>query len=348
LRNKGRFVRRLRHESVGRRSTLLILEGHKYYCWGCNRYFNQRFPGVLPYYRSTEGFRREVFWYHNEGISQKSLCRSLSIGSATVERWYKDLLARRMAERQGAPCPRVIGIDEHFFTHKAGYATTFCDLRRHRVFDVALGRSREALRPYLMKLGGRKQVQVVVMDLADSYRRIVKGYFPSAKIVADRFHVIRLVNHHFMSLWRQIDPEAARSYHWVRILRKHNQNLTPKQHQLLGTYFRQCPAIVPIYDFKQKLCRLLSIKRRTRRQCRHLIPRFLHAIEDLRKSGFDQMCTLANTLESWSEEIVRMWRFTKTNSITEGFHTKMEMISRRAYGFRNFENYRLRVRALCS
>ncbi|MBM4153621.1 MAG: transposase, partial [Lentisphaerae bacterium] len=27
--------------------------------------------------------------------------------------------------------------------------------------------------------------------------------------------------------------------------------------------------------------------------------------------------------------------------------TKMEMISRRAFGFRNFENYRLRVRALC-
>ncbi len=33
--------------------------------------------------------------------------------------------------------------------------------------------------------------------------------------------------------------------------------------------------------------------------------------------------------------------------ITEGFHNKMEMISRRAYGFRNFENYRLRVLAHC-
>jgi hypothetical protein len=28
-------------------------------------------------------------------------------------------------------------------------------------------------------------------------------------------------------------------------------------------------------------------------------------------------------------------------------HSKMEVISRRAYGFRNFQNYRLRVRALC-
>jgi transposase len=56
---------------------------------------------------------------------------------------------------------------------------------------------------------------------------------------------------------------------------------------------------------------------------------------------------LAATLTSWLEPIVGMWRFSKSNGITEGFHTKMEMISRRAYGFRNFENYRMRVLALC-
>ena len=42
-----------------------------------------------------------------------------------------------------------------------------------------------------------------------------------------------------------------------------------------------------------------------------------------------------------------MWRFTRNNSITEGFHNKMELINRQAYGFRNFENYRLRVKVLC-
>jgi len=46
---------------------------------------------------------------------------------------------------------------------------------------------------------------------------------------------------------------------------------------------------------------------------------------------------IAQTLRSWLAPIVRMWRFTKSNGITEGFHTKMEMLSRRAYGFRNFE-----------
>ncbi|MFM9225007.1 transposase, partial [Legionella pneumophila] len=42
-------------------------------------------------------------------------------------------------------------------------------------------------------------------------------------------------------------------------------------------------------------------------------------------------------------EIACMWRFSKSNGITEGFHRKMKLIQRRAYGFRNFENYRLRV-----
>ena len=57
--------------------------------------------------------------------------------------------------------------------------------------------------------------------------------------------------------------------------------------------------------------------------------------------------TLGNTIEDWQEEIARMWRYTRNNGITEGFHTKIEMIQRRAFGFRNFENLRLRVKVLC-
>ncbi len=47
-------------------------------------------------------------------------------------------------------------------------------------------------------------------------------------------------------------------------------------------------------------------------------------------------------------EIARMWRFSRSNGITEGYHRKMKLIQRRAFGFRNFENYRKRVRVLCA
>src|SRR5579872_2950606 len=42
-------------------------------------------------------------------------------------------------------------------------------------------------------------------------------------------------------------------------------------------------------------------------------------------------------------EIAMMWRFTRNNRITEGFHNKIEVLRRQAYGFRNFNNYRLRI-----
>ena len=46
---------------------------------------------------------------------------------------------------------------------------------------------------------------------------------------------------------------------------------------------------------------------------------------------------LAETISEWFTPIIRMWRFTKNNSITEGFHRKMKLIQRLAYGYKNFE-----------
>ncbi len=53
-------------------------------------------------------------------------------------------------------------------------------------------------------------------------------------------------------------------------------------------------------------------------------------------------------LRSWQAEIATTWRFTPNNAITEGFHTKMEVLQRQTYGFRDFNNYWLRVKVMCS
>jgi transposase len=88
-------------------------------------------------------------------------------------------------------------------------------------------------------------------------------------------------------------------------------------------------------------------KSATQRKCKELIPQLLDMIKELRSSPLKQLATLGKTLHAWRDEIARMWRFTKSNGITEGFHRKMKLIQRRAYGFRNFENYRTRVKVLC-
>jgi len=347
LRMKDKYIRKLNHESIGYRRTKLYLTACKYHCLSCNRYFNQRFPGILKYKRSTEGFRYEVFEKHNNGHTQSYLSKSLKIGSATVERWYHDYLAKKVSNFKNRSCPRVIGIDEHYFSRRYGYATTICDLSRHKVFDLTLGRSQKTLEHYFNKLNGKESVQVVVMDLSDTYRNIVKEHFPNAMIVTDRFHVIRLINHHFLGVWANIDPVGRKNRGLLSLMRRHRRNLKPEQILKLNRYFKERPEIKAIYDFKQSLCSLMMAKKKTAKQCRKLIPIFLDYVARLKDSMLDLMVTLGKTLELWEREVVRMFRFTKSNGITEGFHNKMEMISRRAYGFRNFENYRLRVRALC-
>ena len=348
LRCKDRYERKVRHESIGLRKVWLHLEGHKYYCRGCKRYFRQRFPGILPGRRASEPFRLEVVTDHLDGICQSRAAQRAGIGSATLERWTQDLLERKLAEMRGNPCPRMLGIDEHYFSRRDGYATTFTNLRRNRVFDVVKGRSKKALRSYLRGLKGREKVQVVCMDLSSSYRSIVRKYFPNALIVADRFHVIRLMGYHFDGLWRQLDPNGSRNRGLVSLMRRRPDRLREDQVQRLEDYLRSHPDIHALYDFKQELWKMLSHKALNPPACRKLVPTFLEQIEELKASSFEAMRTLGNTLDDWKDEIARMWRFTKSNGITEGLHNKMELISRRAYGFKNFDNYRLRVRALCS
>jgi transposase len=348
LRRKDRFVRRLHHESVGTRKCYLWLEARKFQCLDCGRYFHQRFPGILPYRRTTEGYRREVFEQHRDGICQTRLAERGRIGTATVERWFHDYLERKVAELAAAACPRVLGIDEHFFSRKDGYATTLCDLGNHRVYDVVLGRSEAALRTYFTRLKDPQGVRVVCMDLASSYRMLVRQHLPQARIVADRFHVIRLINQHFLATWKLVDPIGGRHRGLLSLMRRHAWTLSPVQQLRLSDYLSRQPALAVIYEFKQRLARLMLTKHRTKRGCRRLVRVLLHYIDQLRSSGFDPLRTLGQTLWTWREEVACMWRFTKNNGITEGFHNKMEMISRRAYGFKNFENYRLRVRALCA
>jgi transposase len=133
----------------------------------------------------------------------------------------------------------------------------------------------------------------------------------------------------------------------LSLMRRHRHNLTDDQQARLAAYLAQFPALELIYRFKQKLCYLLLKKHRTRKQCQPLACRFLRAVQELKDCGFPQLVTLGETLYCWRNEIAAMWRFTKNNGITEGFHTKMEMISRQAFGFRNFDNYRKRVKVLC-
>ena len=177
--------------------------------------------------------------------------------------------------------------------NKAVMPLPLCDLRKHRVFDVVKGKSQQDLKAYLNALPGKERVQVICIDLSSSYRRIIKQYFPNAKIVSDRFHVIRLVGYHFLKTCHSIDPDVKHRRSMLRILRMREDKLSNKQIRQRDQYFKDQPAIEVIYQFKQSLHKLLLHKARTKQQCKGLIKQLLAKIKQLKQSGLEHLITLA-------------------------------------------------------
>jgi len=60
-----------------------------------------------------------------------------------------------------------------------------------------------------------------------------------------------------------------------------------------------------------------------------------------------ELQTFRRTLVSWRTEILNYFLVKITNARTEGYNRKAKLIQRNAYGYKKFENYRLRLLALC-
>lgn len=112
----------------------------------------------------------------------------------------------------------------------------------------------------------------------------------------------------------------------------------------LDRYLSAYPVLQALYAAKQRLTTLLLIKTGNARRVKRALPKLLTLLQHFVNSPAK---TLASTLLSWLEPIVGMWRYPTSSGITEGCHTKAEMMSRRAFGCRNFENYQSRVLAHC-
>jgi transposase len=145
VRKKDSFMRSVHHELIGHRRSILRFKAYKLYCNECRRYGHQQFEGIGKHQRSTHRLQTQIFHEHTRGVSQKDLSNQFRLGKATIERWYHKQYQVAYQEIKNATCPTVLGIDEHFFSRKQGFATTLCDLRKHKIFDIVKGRSEQSL-----------------------------------------------------------------------------------------------------------------------------------------------------------------------------------------------------------
>ena len=210
----GKCATTVREESV--RSMVLWLKIHKHriYCKDCKKTFTEPVPGVWPRRRSTQRFRTAVAKACGSSKDLSTVSRNFSISHGFVYNvCYERLDVKLREHKQRMKWPEVVGLDEHFFRRKNGFTefvSVFTDLKRKLMFEIAHGKDRKSLEDQLIGIPGRENVKVVVIDMSSSYRSFVKKFFPKAIIVADKFHVLRLITPSIMKAGKDI-PVTAKS-----------------------------------------------------------------------------------------------------------------------------------------
>ena len=335
------------HENTLRRVRIQV---QRYRCKDCRKTFVMGCEkiGLRKYQRRNERCNKLMLKDCADGQTNKCIARRYGVCESTVEHQLHRTTQKLVKQQLNYPLPRVLGIDEHKIHKGAKYAITLVDLAHHRVYDVIETKSKKALERYLRAKAGRMEVQVVCMDLCSMFRSVVTRLLPRAKIVTDRFHVIRLINKSLHDYIKAIAPGQRWKRGYAHLLCKRRETLTDKQKERLDELLGMDSSFKLAYDFTQRLCSLLNLKSLTKEACRKPLHELTQMLDDLRHTAHDIWRRLAKTLSQWFVPIIRMWRFTRSNGITEGFHRKMKLIQRRAYGFRNFQNYRLRVLLECS
>jgi transposase len=120
----------------------------------------------------------------------------------------------------------------------------------------------------LAKLRGRDAVKTVCIDLSNTSRPLVRRWFPKARIVADRFHAIRVVSMHLMRVARQLCPDLGWNRAWLGLLRRRADRLDHDQCRGLDQLFGQHPALQGVYELKERQCSPLCLKNQSATQCR--------------------------------------------------------------------------------
>jgi len=338
-------VVRVRDEPLRDLAVRLIVRKRRFSCRPCRRPFTEPVPGIRKGYRSTERYQRGLLWACENFSDLKSVRRAYRCSSGYL---YKALYAQleHRRRRRLYPWPAVIGIDEHFFRRGRGgfreFVSMVVDYKNRRLMELAEGRTVAQLEAQLGYIPGRENVRFVVLDMCDPFRNFAQRFFPNARLVADKFHVLRLLTPHINRRRRLITGDR-RSAVIRRLLLRSRFTLDPTSRWALDRWLDGHPELRQLYAAKEAMHSLYRIRGRDRAKLA------LTALTDsLAASPLPELQTFRRTLMRWRREILTYFGTGLTNARTEGFNNKAKLVKKRAYGYRSFRNYRLRLLNACA
>lgn len=335
---------KVRDAPVRGQAIILKLKKRRFFCKTCRKPFTEPISGIGKGHRTTQRFRRGVLWAAENYSDLKRVRKDFRCSSGFIYKVVFEQLHLNVKAKINYPWPTSIGIDEHFFTRRRGraeFATVFTDHKNRRLREVAFGKTKGELLYQVQSIPGREHVRNVTLDMSDSYRSFVKEFFPNAEMIADKFHVLRLLTPAINKARVQITGDKRKMpLRWLLLKPRHK--LKYFERDAVDRWLIDYPDLKELYWAREALFtfyRTKGLERASKALTRltdHLAHSKIKAIRKLRK-----------TLMNWREEILNYFKTGLTNARTEGFNNVAKLVQKRAYGYKSFENYRLRLLNAC-
>jgi transposase len=300
-----------------------------------------------------------------EHASISGLARQLGTSWRTVWRAIRPLLQAMDADPTRFEAVTTLGVDEHIWHHVSitergpKELTGMVDLTRDeqgntraRLLDLVPGRSGAAYGDWLTQRGQafRDRVEVATLDPFHGYKNAIDDRLQDAIAVVDAFHLVKLAGHAVDEVRRRVQQETlghrGRSgdplYGIRNILRCGQDRLTERQRARLDRAITADERHEEVHVAWQAVQRLRSVFHQdTPEQGRRIAE---HVVTSFPSCPIPEIARLGRTLRQWREPFLAYFQTAgASNGGTEAINGLIELHRRVARGFRNRDNYRLRM-----
>lgn len=354
----GRSVVQVRDLPMAGRATRLVWRKRRYLCRDveCEKKTFTEESELVEGSLTTRAAREICRRVGEDGHSVAQVARDYGVGWST---------AMEAVRRHGVPLVEdsdrmegvaALGIDEHKMLsatrrHHTFYATSFVDIERGRLLDVVPGRNADDVAYWCFgaTMAWKANVKTVAIDPHRGYANGLFRGLPDAVVTVDHFHAIKLANEAINDVRRRVQNETLGHrghrddplYRTRRLMTRGFERLASHQRERLFTALREGDpdGEVGATILGKELLREVYAAKSLATARRRLEAFYAHVAW----AEVKELSRLGKTVRAWEAEILNFHVTRASNGATEAQNLITEKIRRIGHGFRNFQNYRLRL-----
>lgn len=338
--NHPRIVRDL---PISGKACYLRFTRRRFLCPICHNPFSEPLSFVKEYRDYTNRYQTRIF----HQVKENHITAVMRIENLTYEQVESIFLTEAKSYIPANPFIGLkrLGIDEISLRKgKQDFVLILSNLDTGEIVDVIEKRTKEKLRSRLERLTSveRNQINEVAIDMWEPYADVCIELLPNVVITVDRFHVAKAINTELKDLKNKEKnehpeelKEALKGSHYA--LLKNQDDLTDNQQESLQKIYETCPTLKMGHRLKECLHRIFE-SHSTKEKATQRIQKWLVISE-----SHGLFPNFRKTILGWLDNITNYFLQRTTSGIVEGINNKVKLIKRRAFGFRNFDNFRLRV-----